>query len=116
MGSSWNFGGFANGASTDGNGHLVVTGKSEQTFRKTSPVYAGSPSSPCHSRWSIYRLTLDISEASMSAGSMMFDASGGATGGTRVAALKIERKAETTSGTGEEGDPIESVPAYPLPE
>ena len=105
-GSFWNFGGFAAGASTDGLGNLVVTGKTGAVFRKLNTTYSPAITT------GVYRLSLDIAYADMTAGSMLFDATGGATGGTRAAALKLERKAETTTGTGEEGDPIVTVPAY----
>jgi hypothetical protein len=64
--SAWNFGGFSNGASTDGIGNLVVTGKSGQVYRQTVPV--SSP--PTTGK---YRLTLDISSWNMSVGQMVFD-------------------------------------------
>ena len=105
-GSLWNFGGFAAGASTDGVGNLVVTGKTGAVFRKLSTTYSPAITT------GVYRLTLDIAYADMTAGSILFDATSGPTGGTRAAALKLERKAETTTGTGEEGDPIVTVPAY----
>ena len=39
-GTVWNFGNFSAGASTDGSGNLVVTGKSGQVCRKTNPAYS----------------------------------------------------------------------------
>jgi len=105
-GTAWNFGGFTNGASTDGNGNLVVTGKTGAVYRKTNPAYDPALTT------GKYRLTLDISSWDMSAGSILLDAAGGPAGGTRVAALKLEHRPESTTGTGEEGDPVVTKPAH----
>ena len=105
-GSLWNFGGFKSGGSTDGIGNLVVTGNAGIVMRKTSPTYSPAITT------GVYRLTLDISAWDMTAGSILIDAAADATGNTRVAALKFEHRAEATTGTGEEGDPVVTVPAY----
>ena len=83
-GSLWNYGGFSAGASTDGNGNLVLTGKTGAVYRKLSTTYSPAVTT------GVYRLSLDISSWNMSAGSMLFDATGGPTGATRVAALKLD--------------------------
>ena len=110
-GTSWNFGGFTNGASTDGNGNLVVTGKTGAVYRKTKASADAPGYSPALTTGK-YRLTLDISSWNMSAGSILLDAAGGPTGGTRVAALKLEHRPESATGTGEEGDPVVTKPAH----
>lgn len=105
-GSLWNFGGFKSGGSTDGIGNLVVTGNAGTVMRKTSPTYSPAIAT------GVYRLTLDISAWDMTAGSILIDAAADASGNTRVAALKFEHRPESTTGTGEEGDPVVTVPAY----
>jgi hypothetical protein len=95
-GTLWNFGGFSAGASTDGIGNLVVTGKTGAVYRKTDPAYSPALTT------GKYRLTLDISSWNMSAGSILFDAAGGATGGTRVAALKLD-------GAGPNGPRVQAI-------
>ena len=82
--SLWNISGFGGGASTDGNGNLVVTGKTGVVSRETVPY-----SSPLTT--GKYRLTLNISSWNMSAGLLNFFVFGGPTGDTSVAGLKLER-------------------------
>ena len=91
-GSLWNYGGFSAGASTDGTGNLVLTGKTGAVYRKLSTTYSPVVTT------GVYRLSLDISSWNMSAGSMLFDATGGPTGATRVAALKLDNSEATEHG------------------
>ena len=64
-GSLWNFGGFSAGASTDGEGNLVVTGKAGAVYRKMSPTYSPATTT------GVYRLTLDISATNVTASSSL---------------------------------------------
>ena len=67
---------FSNGASTDGNGNLVVTGKTGAVYRKTKASADAPGYSPALTTGK-YRLTLDISSWNMSDGSILLDAAGG---------------------------------------
>lgn len=93
IGSLWNYGGFSGGASTDGNGNLVVTGKTGSVYRNTQPEYSPAITT------GVYRLTLDISTWDMTAGSINFEAFGDVNFGYshRLAALKFEHMPETTT-------------------
>jgi len=97
-GTAWNYGGYGdpNGASTDGVGNLVVTGFPGAQYRKTNPAYSPALTT------GKYRLTLDISSWDMSAGAILLDAAGGPTGGTRVAAFKID-------GAGPNGPRVQAI-------